>query len=280
MGTTMGETVGQAAGDTVGQAALRPTGVVAERRALALALGLLLVVGWVVWAALTWQSQVRYVTSEDLRSDLAAGHVTSYVLVTNVRPSRGWPPSGSADLYDLPALDPDGTVERVPGTGSPALMYFTDHRIGPVRVLDPARFSSYAEMYAQQLRDSGIPTTRGTGMSAPAPDDRYQVVGFALGALALGSVVLAPRRGTATRFFWFWVIGIPGALGVLAYAACELLRPRRDGAASPPPDGPAQTGFRLRGLHGFVLGVVVTSLLVLLVGTRGTHLDGVLFPHW
>ena len=253
------------------------------RRHVALALGLVLAVGWLVWALLTWQAQLRYVTVEDFKSDVAGGHVTSYLIVSNVRPTRTWPPAGTGDLWDLPALT-QGNVERSPGDSSPlVLMYFTDHRVGPTRVLDPGRFSAYTEVYAQELRASGVPTTRGAGLDVPLPDDRYQLVGLALGVLALGSVLWGPRPDRGTRFFWFWTIGIVGGLGVLAYAVCGPLRQARAssvvaGVASQPDEH--SIGRRLRGWHGFVLAIVLSTALTALVGSRGTHLDGILFPHW
>lgn len=260
-------------------------GAVAPRwhRQGALILGLVLVGGWLVWALLTWQAQVRYVTVEDLKSDVADGHVTSYLIVSNVRPTLTWPPAGTGDLFDLPAFDASGNVERTPGNASPTLMYFTDHRVGPVRVLDPGRFSAEAEMYAQELRTSGVPDARGTDMDLPLPDDRHQLLGLGLGVLALGSVLFAPRPGLGTRFFWFWIIGTVGGLGVLAYAVCEPLRQARAATAVDDPGQPGERPAdrrRLRGWQGLLLALAVSALLMVMVGARGTNLDGVLFPHW
>jgi hypothetical protein len=249
------------------------------RRHVALVLGLVLVVGWLAWAVLTWQAQVRYVTVEDLETDLADGHVTSYLMVSNVRPTRTWPPSGTGDLVDVPAADEQG--DPLTRSAVYSLMYFTDHSVGPVRVLDPDRFGVYAEEYAQRLRADGVPSARQTHREPP--DNRYQLVGLALGTLALGSVVFAARPGLGTRFFWFWVIGIVGGLGVLAYAVCEPLRQARDSSAVPPESGPGpgEGGRRrLRGWHGFVLAFVLSTVLAAVVGPLGTHLDGILFPHW
>jgi hypothetical protein len=254
------------------------------RRGVALFLGLVLVVGWVAWALLTWQSQLRFVTVEDLKSDVAGGHVTSYLIVSNVRPTRTWPATGSIDLYDLPALDEQGNAERTPGSALPVLMYFTDHTVGPTRVLDPGRFSAYAEMYAQELRASGVPTYRGTDTDVPLPDDRYQLWGLGLGVLALGSVVFGPRPDRGTRFFWFWVIGIVDGLGVLAYAVGEPLRQARGSGVvvygGQPAEQTADGWRRLRGWHGLVLAFALSTALTVLVGARGTHLDGIVFPHW
>lgn len=254
------------------------------RRHVALVLGVVLVFGWLVWAVLTWQAQLRYVTIEDFKSDVADGQVTSYLIVSNVRPTRTWPAMGTADLWDLPALDDAGHIERIPGNAPAALMYFTDHRVGPARVLDPGRFSAYTEMYAQELRASGVPTTRGADLDVPLPDDRYQLLGLGLGIIALGSVLWGPRPDRGTRFFWFWTIGIVGGLGVLAYAVCEPLRQARASAlvagVAGQPDEQASIGRRLRGWHGFVLAIVLSTALMALVGDRGTHLDGILFPHW
>lgn len=93
------------------------------RRHVALVLGVVLVFGWLVWAVLTWQAQLRYVTIEDFKSDVADGQVTSYLIVSNVRPTRTWPAMGTADLWDLPALDDAGHIERIPGNAPAALMY-------------------------------------------------------------------------------------------------------------------------------------------------------------
>ena len=254
------------------------------RRHVALVLGVALVFGWLVWALLTWQAQLRYVTVQNLESDMAGGHVTSYLIVSNVRPTGTWPPHATGDLFDLPALDDRGNAERTPDGGLPVLMYFTDHRVGPARVLDPGRFSSYAEQYAQELRTSGVPTARGTDLAVPLPDDRYQVLGLGLGVLALGAVLFGPRPGRGTRFFWFWVIGVVGGLGVLAYAVCEPLRQARGSTVvadvEPQSDDQGPGAGRLRGWQGLVLALVLSTVLSALVGARGTHLDGILFPHW
>ena len=67
----------------------------------------------------------------------------------------------------------------------------------------------------------------------------------------------APRRGN--RWFWFWVIGTPLGLGVLAYAVLALLRPES-------PARPAERRWRgWVGLIGMLLvGVAVTVGLELL----------------
>jgi hypothetical protein len=49
---------------------------------------------------------------------------------------------------------------------------------------------------------------------------------------------------------------------------------------SQPGETAADGARRLRGWHGFALGLVLSTALMALVGSRGTNLDGILFPHW
>ncbi len=80
------------------------------------------------------------------------------------------------------------------------------------------------------------------------------------------------------------MIGIVGGIGVLAYAVCEPLRQGRGSTdvtyGGHPAEQAADGWRRLRGWHGLMLAFALSTALTVLVGARGTHLDGIFFPHW
>ncbi|GAA2165613.1 hypothetical protein [Pedococcus bigeumensis] len=99
----------------------------------------LLLGGWALWAASTYQSQLRIVPATTFHDDLASGTVVAFRVATNVRHDRVWPPDGSPDMVDLPATNEDGTFVRPDGVSygpPPTVVYWTDASVGAARVLD------------------------------------------------------------------------------------------------------------------------------------------------
>jgi hypothetical protein len=267
---------------------------VGREQVLRLALAVLLLGGWVTWAATTYPSQLRIVSADTFRQDLAAGHVVAFRAVSNVRHDRVWPPDGSPDQVDLPATNEDGTPDRADGVSDgppPTVAYWTDAAVGPVRVLDANDpRSPSAEMAIMQLRDAGVPPA---GVANHWPGDRADVWGLLTGALTLLVIVFGPVPTRGTRWFWFWVTGVPWGLGVVAYAVLELVRPRPDvhvgdgaEAAEPATEGAPgathQLGHRsdgrIRGGKGLLLALVVGIVLAVLGSLLSQAVGGVWVP--
>ena len=250
---------------------------VRRERVVRIALAVLLLAGWVTWAAQTYVSQLRVVRVDRFHEDLAAGHVVAFRAVSNVRHDGSWPPDGSPDLVDLPATNEDGTVEWQDGMTMgppPTVAYWTDARVGAVRVVDAnAPGSSSADVLIQELRQAGVPVA---GIDEAFPGDQADPWGLLAGLLALIVVVRGPVPTRGNRWFWFWLLGVTWGLGVVAYAVLELLRPRPGlgvarGAVTVErvaQDGPPTThelghgsGERFGGWRGLLLSIVLGILL-------------------
>ena len=79
--------------------------------------------------------------------------------------------------------------------------------------------------------------------------------GFLLLVITMLVVILGPRPRRGTRWFWFWVVGGPLAVGVPIFAVAELVRPRYELEGTVHPPGVAG---RWSGLAGFAIGVVLS----------------------
>lgn len=79
------------------------------------------------------------------------------------------------------------------------------------------------------------------------------MAGLALALLSLGLLVAGPDPWRATRWGWFWLIGVAPPVGMLAFLALSGPTPL---VPAPPPGA-----RKLRGGWAFVLGVVLTSVL-------------------
>jgi len=105
----------------------------------------------------------------------------------------------------------------------------------------------------QETSDLGIVQNRmadATGVHAVGMSDPVPVI--VLGCLLFGTALLgvlgAPPQ-TGSRWYWIWIIGILGGLGVLWFAARELWR-GGDGALS-----------RRGGWRGFLIACLANSIL-------------------
>ena len=134
---------------------------VRRERLVRVVLAVLLLGGWLTWAASTYQSQLRIVPTATFHDDLAAGRVVAFRAATNVRHDRVWAPNGTPDMVDLPATNEDGTFIRRDGMSfgpPPTVVYWTEASVGPVRVLDANDSQTpSADLAIQELRDAGVP---------------------------------------------------------------------------------------------------------------------------
>jgi hypothetical protein len=279
----------------MGGVAVQPTVDARAQRArlVRVLLALVLLGGWVTWAAITYQQQLRVVSVDTFHDDLAGGDIVAFRPATNVRHDKVWLPDGSPDAVDLPATNEDGTLEPHDGVTYgplPTVVYWTDSAVGPVRVLsqdDPR--SPSAEGAIQELRDAGVPPA---GPGNDWPSDTGDIWGLLTALVALAAVVMGPAPTRGTRWFWFWLLGLTWGLGVVAYAVAELVRPRAvplvaGGAAKAERAGPdgaiadevgAGSPERLRGWTGLLIGLAVGFVLSALGSAFSQAVGGVWVP--
>lgn len=162
--------------------------------------------------------------------------------------------------------------------GNPWQVIYTVRDAQRVRVADPqhgafgppSSTSGWSsEPSGEELLDAllarGLPAV-GTG-EMPSAWRVSQVSGLALALGTLVLVVAGPRPVHGNRWFWFWIVQLPAALGVLAYAAYELGgRGRARAAAAPERREGGGWGF-VRLAAGHVVIGLVLSLLAMLLGT-------------
>lgn len=230
----------------------------------ALLVAALLVGSWSVWALHAYGADVRTVSMAEFRSDLASGAVRSYVGVSEFREQRLWLRDNGSE-FTTTELEADAT--RSP-TDPPvvAVAYDLDAWRSPIRIVRVAPFAGPSpgavdvSELVQELDAAGVAPM---GTFEPTPEwhpnpaaEWAQVWGPVTGALALLALfAIRPTRGT--RWFWFWVFGVPLGLGVLAYAVAEGVRPR---AVERVADGRLSPG-RWSGLVGFALQGATTFLI-------------------
>lgn len=261
--------------------------MVRRGRVVRIVLAVLLLGGWVVWAASTYQSQLRVVGVDTFHDDLAAGHVIAFRAASNVRHDSTWLPDGSPDLVDLPATHEDGTLDREQGFTSeppPTVVYWTGSAVGAVRVVDLAHGSvESADALIQELRDAGVPPA---GPANDWPGDQADLWGLATVLLALVAVVRGPAPTRGTRWFWFWTLGATWALGVVAHAVLELVRPRAALPAASVETAPVSASQaseeepdpRLRWWAGLLLALVGSFLISWLGSEFSRAVGGVWVP--
>jgi uncharacterized integral membrane protein len=212
---------------------------------------------WSVWALHAFRGEMRTVSMEEFRSDLATGTVLTYKGVTEISHDRVWPPSDETRLSTAPIPEPGAPTTSV-DRPIMALVYYVDAWRAPIRIVMVAPFagagSDAVDVHEliQELDSAGV---RPKVDFVPADDwhpnpsaEWAQVWGVATGVLALVALfAIRPTRGT--RWFWFWIFGAPLGLGILTYVVAECLRPRSRllPSDSRPVDG------RLIGVVGFAI---------------------------
>ena len=240
------------------RAPLRERLVALDRRRVA---GIVLAVGWVGWLAVAWVAVVRLVPLATLEDDLEAGRVLAFreVLLDRSGSEAEWvdtPDIGYWTVDSLGRLDGDSAVD---GTGaSVTVTYWVDGPVATQRVLDLAGDRAAAAAVGDRLRAAGVPPDLSFGSDFLSRPDRQRQLTTVLGLVTFGLIVLGPRPGRGTRWFWFWLLAAPLGLGVLAYAVVELVQPGRL-------HGTDAGRRRQSGLAGLLLVVLASVLVGLLV---------------
>ncbi|MGG5257668.1 hypothetical protein [Phycicoccus avicenniae] len=213
------------------------------------AVGVVLVLGWVVWLACALLALPRPVSAGTLEQDLAAGRVASWHPVLLDRHEESL-----FQWVDRREPSPVAPGSEVAPPERRTVGYLVDGVVGRYRVVD---VTGVGDELAQRMRDAGVPLVlplRGDPGTVVPPDvERWGAV--ALGFAGFLLVVSGPRPTRGTRWFWFWLLGLPAGLGVLAYAVLEVLRPL-------PPHVPwAVPQGRMGGWRGFLVLVLGGILL-------------------
>ncbi len=236
-------------------------------------LGWVLFVGWAVWLVTLWVTQPRLVPQELLADELSQGRATGYRVVTVDEDGGGrpWAPY-RLDVY--PASDAeDGALDGTSDGQQVTVAYWVDAPVARLRVLDPDGLGSdVPAALVSRFRAAGVQEVAASSLYAHPPGLRVDQAGALLLFVSTLVVVLGPRPRRGTRWFWFWVVGGPLALGVPLFAVTELLRPRYEPAGTVHPPGVAG---RWSGLTGFALGFVAS-----LVGTAVLMALGDVSPIW
>ena len=199
-------------------------------------LRVLVVLGWVAWAGLTWWMNPRESDAAHARSDIAAGRLSYYEW------GNGWRNDGGL-VRPFPA-----GLERSAGLGPMLLWYTTDGRRHYATIAEPA-----AEAGALDQELNAYESRRPTDPPTGAVQTGLLIAGS---VLFLWALVSAADPVTGTKWFWFWLVtGVPLGLGLLWWLARE--RPWSSRA-------PVREK-RLNGWTGFglgLLGALVVSLAV------------------
>lgn len=243
------------------------------RRPLRLVLAAAVLLAWVVHTVATWLGGYQTVPLVTLQDELASGQVTSYVVVDRASDLGGsvpwWQSTRPVDTGPLPgaSIAGDGTAsEQDPAfavvytvdDGRPRVAVPSWGRHGPPSTTSSSPTAEETRWLQNELLTSAV--DRGEASLDLGRTAWVVAVG---GAAVAGTVLVhillgpVPRRGT--RWFWFWMLGLPAGLGAVAYAIYEIAGWRA--AAAPP------TERRATGLYGLftmiVWGVVIGVALQL-----------------
>jgi hypothetical protein len=215
-------------------------------------LRVVLVLGWVAWAGVTWWAAPRESTAEQVRADIAAGRLTYYEW------GDGWRNEGGL-VSPFPA-----DLQESGGPGPILLWHTTDGRRHHTTVDEPTTGdNSIPEANAldqQLLADEAR-------RPADPPVGAIQAGLFIAGSLLfLWALVSAPDPATGTKWFWFWLVsGVPLGLGLLWWLARE--RPWRP--QTQPRFGPPGRDNRLKWWAGIGVSILLGFAISLaLIGLR------------
>lgn len=229
-------------------------------------LGATAVLAWAVWLIAMWVTQPRIVPPGQLEADLAQGQVTSFGAVHLVETDGGFFISGSRIVIEPAGDGRDGLGETLDGwstsDGRLTVAYWVDSPVADLRVIDPDRAAPQElKDIADRLDAAGV-VDRTASLTYSTFSGGISTADTALTLFALLVVVMGPRPGRGTRWFWFWLIGLPFGLGLLAFAVFEVLKPPHP--ASAPDATPRRysgwTGLGLSILGGILISVVADQL--------------------
>ena len=260
-GSTPQDTVAVAAGPTTPPTEAAPGVLDALRAAFAgatarKALGWVLLVAWLVWLVALWVVQPRMVSQDHMADDIAQGRVIGYRLVTVDEDRARGPMSAPYSIDVYPASEPVNDDVNSDADGQQVtIAYWVDAPVAGLRVLDRDMLSSGAPAVLASLRSADVPETAATVLYRGAPARQVYTAGALLLLASTLAIILGPRPRRGTRWFWFWVVGGPFAVGIPVFAVAELLRPRYEAPYTVHPPGVAG---RRSGLSGFGLGILLS----------------------
>ncbi|MEV4533720.1 hypothetical protein AB0J82_07805 [Asanoa sp. NPDC049518] len=209
---------------------------------------------WVVWAAAAWWTAPRQSTVERAIADAEAGRVVAHQSVASFGDAN------RASLWFTPVgLSSGGPQE---GVFSEILVW----RTGFGRV-------HYAQVQRYEVENGGLiegTSAEAKRLAAVLPEESTPLLSFApvlatvIVLLSLAILIQGPAPGLGTRWFWFFLGGLPFGLGVLLW-----LRAERPWTEPEPPAPDKKTGQpkRYSGLTGLglmILGGIGLSIVVAL----------------
>ncbi|CAN7307191.1 hypothetical protein [Knoellia sp. LjRoot47] len=248
-----------------GAATLQERRFGAWRERLVVALGGAVVAVVAVLLVMSWSTGLRASTFQQLQSDIADGSVQQWYAAErfesgplDVRQApastvRGDLDEGSEGVYLPPAGDPLGGILVWRTWGEPGWRVASESGVSNAADGDQEAATEVSTALVGQLRAAQV----------PMKPYEFSDGGWVSGAVTFGGLALfvflvaGPSPRVGTRWFWFWVVlTLPAASGVVAYAVLELIGLRRR------PDRPLDR--RISGLRGF-LGSILVSMVVLAV---------------
>lgn len=203
-------------------------------------LRLVLVLGWVAWAALAWWTAPRESTAAQARADSAESRLTSYE----------WGDAWNTTGFTVALRS---GLESTGGPG-PILLWQTR---------DGRQHYAYVDNSATDRESQSIDAELQAAAPDGAPVIPFTAVRMALGiagvVLVLWALVSAAEPVTGTRWFWFWLAtGVPLGLGMLWWLARE--RPWSSRAPVRPNRLKWWAGLGLSVLAGFAISLVLGAL--------------------
>jgi hypothetical protein len=207
-------------------------------------LRVILVVGWVAWAGLTWWAAPRQASVEHARADLAANRIDTYEWGDSWRSLSG-------------LLAPEGARLQSSGDVGPIFLW---------RTLDGQTHYTTITEHPEAFDAEVVAHNRDDAYSRQSWV-RTVLIGLSIAGalLILWALVSAPDPVRGTRWFWWWVLVItPIGAGLLWWLATE--RPWSARATLPPaPPGPDKrrkwyVGFGLAILAGWTISLAYWGL--------------------
>ncbi|ANS77570.1 hypothetical protein SGUI_0174 [Serinicoccus hydrothermalis] len=232
------------------------------------AFALLVAGSWLVMVLTSLAGGFQLVGQTSAERDFAQGRVTSYAFLES-RPGTGtggwW--QGSLDgLTDAsePVEPQYSELVYTLAAGSPRIA--VSEQVDP----SPRVWSSWSEAETTWLQQQVVGSEIPSGVANLRLGTTAQVhavlrVVLAGGMLALVLFGPVPRHGN--RWFWFWLIGLPAGLGVLAYAVWEIGGWRDHRAPAPERRARGGYGFLVMFAGGVLIAVAAQTLYGLLGAT-------------
>jgi hypothetical protein len=208
---------------------------------------------WVVWAAAAWWTAPRAATVEQASADAAAHRIVAHQWTDS------FGDASRSSLWFTPLWFTSGVQSTqqvlIWRTGFGRVHYTEVQPPTPGSEFSIGLPSDFEQLRALLPQDSG-----GTPVPYFAP-----VLATVLALICLAILIQGPAPGLGTRWFWFFLGGLPFGLGVLLW-----LRAERPWTEPEPPAPDRKTGQpkRYSGLTGLgltILGGIAISIVVALL---------------